>query len=186
MSKINAVCVYCGSSPGADPAFAEAAAAFGRILAQNRIRLVYGGGSVGLMGALATAVLENGGSVTGIIPDFLMRPERPRQIGVDQIVVTDIHARKRLMFEQADAFVALPGGAGTLEETIEQLAWAQLGRHEKPILFANIKEFWAPLLKLLQHMHQLKFIHSEHRFRYLVSDNIEDILPKLYSSLQSG
>jgi uncharacterized protein (TIGR00730 family) len=186
MSKINALCVYCGSSPGTDPAFVETARSFGKILAENDIRLVYGGGSTGLMGALAEAVLDQGGEVTGIIPEFLLRRERPQPTGVSQIVVADMHERKRLMFEHADAFVALPGGIGTLEETVEQLTWVQLGRHEKPVLFANINGFWEPLLKLLQHMHELKFIHSEYRFRYLVAEQIEETLPKLYSRLKSG
>ena len=139
MSKINAVCVYCGSSPGTEPAFIEAAQKFGKILAENGVRLIYGGGSVGLMGALAEAVLEHGGEVTGIIPEFLTTRERPRRLAQELIVTRDMHERKRTMFERADAFVALPGGIGTLEELVEQLTWAQLGRHKKPILIANIR-----------------------------------------------
>ena len=138
MSKINAICVYCGSSPGTEPAFIEAAQKFGKILAENGVRLVYGGGSVGLMGALAEAVLEHGGEVTGIIPEFLTKRERPRRLAQELIVTRDMHERKRTMFERADAFVALPGGLGTLEELVEQLTWVQLGRHKKPILIANI------------------------------------------------
>jgi uncharacterized protein (TIGR00730 family) len=149
MSKINAICVYCGSSPGADPAFVEAARGFGKILAKNEIRLVYGGGSIGLMGALASAVIYHGGAATGIIPEFLTAKERPLRLAQEQIITRDMHERKQTMFNRADAFVALPGGIGTLEELIEQMTWAQLGRHKKPILIANINGFWDPLLVLL-------------------------------------
>ena len=153
MSKINALCVYCGSSPGTDPAFVATARSFGKILAENEIRLVYGGGSTGLMGALAEAVLEHGGEVIGIIPEFLTQRERPRRLAQELVVTRDMHERKRKMFERADAFVALPGGVGTLEEIVEQLTWAQLGRHKKPILFANINGYWDPLLALLSLIH---------------------------------
>ena len=179
MSKINTICVYCGSSAGKDAAFARAAQQFGRILAENRIRLVYGGGSVGLMGALAHSVLDRGGAVTGIIPEFLTARERPKRIAQDLIVTRDMHERKRAMFEHADAFVALPGGIGTLEELIEQLTWAQLGRHKKPILIANIEGFWDPLLVLLEHMRGLGFLPAELRVDIMVAERVEDILPKL-------
>src|SRR5690349_1295940 len=121
MSTIRTVCVYCGSGPGADPHFVDAAKNFGKILAKNRVGLVYGGGSLGLMGALATSVLENGGRVTGIIPDFLTSREQVLGRAQEVIVTRDMHERKQLMFERADAFVALPGGIGTLEELVEQL-----------------------------------------------------------------
>src|ERR1700685_415907 len=146
MSKINAVCVYCGSSPGTEPAFTEAAKKLGKILAENSVRLIYGGGSVGLMGALAESVREHGGEVTGIIPEFLTRKERAKLLSQELIVTRDMHERKRVMFERADAFVALPGGVGTLEELVEQLTWAQLGRHRKPIVIVNIKGFWTAFL----------------------------------------
>jgi uncharacterized protein (TIGR00730 family) len=179
MSKINALCVYCGSSPGTDPAFVEAAQRFGKILAETEIRLVYGGGSTGLMGALASAVLEHGGEVTGIIPEFLTRRERPRRLPQELIVTTDMHDRKWRMFERADGFVALPGGIGTLEEVVEQLTWVQLGRHKKPILIANINGYWDPLLELLAHMQAQNFIPPALRVDYLVADKIEDIVPKM-------
>ena len=179
MSKINALCVYCGSSPGTDPAFAETARAFGKILAENGIRLVYGGGSTGLMGALADAVLKNGGDVTGIIPEFLTNREKPRRLAQELIVTRDMHERKRKMFERADGFVALPGGIGTLEELVEQLTWAQLGRHKKPILLANIKGYWDPLLTLIDHMRAQEFLPAAPRVDCLVADRVEDILPKL-------
>jgi uncharacterized protein (TIGR00730 family) len=179
MSSIRAVCVYCGSSAGADPAFAAAARALGKILADNQVRLVYGGGSVGMMGEIAGSVLAHGGAVTGIIPKFLVNKEH-MLAGAQEIVVTpDMHERKRVMFERADAFVALPGGIGTLEELVEQLTWAQLGRHRKPILLANIAGFWDPLRELIDHMGALGFLHAAHRFNYLVADKVEDILPAL-------
>jgi uncharacterized protein (TIGR00730 family) len=179
MSKINAVCVYCGSSPGTEPAFVEAAEKLGRILAENSVRLIYGGGSVGLMGAVAEAVLEHGGEATGIIPEFLTKRERPRRLAQELIVTRDMHERKRTMFERADAFVALPGGVGTLEELVEQLTWVQLGRHKKPILIANINGYWDPLLVLIDHMRAVKFIPPALNVDLLVADQAEDILPKL-------
>ena len=180
MSKINAVCVYCGSSPGTDPEFIEAARDFGKILADNGVRLVYGGGSIGLMGAVATAVIENGGFATGIIPEFLTTKERPRKLAQEQIVTHDMHERKRTMFDRADAFVALPGGLGTLEELVEQMTWAQLGRHKKPILVANINGFWDPLLALIVHMRDLGLVPPPARgVELLVVDTVEEILPKL-------
>jgi uncharacterized protein (TIGR00730 family) len=179
MSKINAVCVYCGSSAGTDPAFVKAAQAFGKILAENRVRLVYGGGSVGMMGALARAVLEHGGQATGIIPEFLFRRERPQTLREELIVTRDMHERKRKMFDEADAFVALPGGIGTLEELVEQLTWVQLGHHKKPILVANINDFWEPLRELLDHMDKLGFIYGGLNADLLMAEKVEDILPKL-------
>lgn len=179
MAKINALCVYCGSSPGTDPAFVTAAQTFGKILAENHIRLIYGGGSVGLMGAVAHAVLDHGGHVTGIIPEFLTKRERPSHIAQELIVVPDMHSRKRAMFEHADGFVALPGGLGTLEEVVEQLTWAQLGRHKKPILIANIVGYWNPLLTLIEHMRTVKFVPSAFNVDFLVATRVEDILPAM-------
>lgn len=179
MSTIRNICVYCGSGPGTDPRFVRAAHAFGSILAENDIGLVYGGGSVGLMGAVAAAALAKGGRVIGIIPEFLTSRERPFADAQELIVTRDMHERKRIMFERSDAFVALPGGVGTLEEVIEQLTWAQLGRHKKPILAANIGGFWDPLCALLDHMRALAFIRSGLSVSLLVADRVEDILPKL-------
>ena len=179
MSDIRNVCVYCGSSAGGDPRFAEAAAAFGRTLAAERVGLVYGGGADGLMGVLAKAVLAGGGHVTGIIPRFLARRENALQSAQETILVDDMHQRKQAMFDRADAFVALPGGIGTLEELVEQMAWAQLRRHAKPILIADIAGFWRPLLALVAHMHLAGFIREGFDLRYLVAERIEDTLPML-------
>jgi uncharacterized protein (TIGR00730 family) len=179
MSKINAICVYCGSSPGTEPAFIEAAQELGKILAENGVQLIYGGGSVGLMGALAESVLEHGGQVTGIIPEFLTKRERPRRLAQELIVTRDMHERKRTMFERADAFVALPGGLGTLEELVEQLTWVQLGRHKKPILIANISGYWGPLLALIDHMRAVKFVPPALRVDFLIAKRVDEILPML-------
>ncbi|WP_127090075.1 TIGR00730 family Rossman fold protein [Aquabacter cavernae] len=179
MASIESICVYCGSSKGADPLFAEDARHFGTQLARNGIRLVYGGGGVGLMGEVATAVALNGGQVTGIIPHFLISRERAFEHDAEMVVTQDMHERKRLMFERADAFVAFPGGVGTLEELVEQLTWAQLGRHRKPILIANIAGFWDPLLSLLDHMRASAFIGGANPVEILVADHVDEILPKL-------
>ena len=166
MNQIKTVCVYCGSGPGTNPRFVEAALSFGKALADDGIRLVYGGGSVGLMGAVARSVLDHGGMVTGIIPEFLTSREHALKNVQELIVTPDMHERKRLMFEYSDAFVALPGGVGTLEELVEQLTWQQLGRHSKPILLANVDNFWQPLLALLAHMRETEFIRRTCRSTY--------------------
>ena len=179
MNKIKTVCVYCGSSPGTNPRFIEAAAAFGKILAESGIRLVYGGGSNGLMGAVANGVLDHGGNVTGIIPEFLNSRERMLTRVQELVITPDMHERKRLMFERSDAFVALPGGIGTLEELVEQMTWQQLGRHSKPILLANIDGFWEPLFALMTHMHATQFIRPGMTVEVLKAERVEEILPRL-------
>ena len=179
MSDLHSICVYCGSGPGADPVFAETAKALGRQIAEAGVGLVYGGGNVGLMGAIARAVLENGGHVTGIIPEFLKSRERMLAEVQETIIVPDMHTRKRLMFERADAFVALPGGIGTLEELVEQMTWAQLGQHTKPILMLSVNGFWRPLLQLFAHMRQFGFIRPGLELNYLVAEEVEDVLPML-------
>jgi uncharacterized protein (TIGR00730 family) len=177
MSTIKTVCVYCGSGPGTNPHFTEGAKAFGKALAENNIRLVYGGGSLGLMGSVATSVLDHGGTVTGIIPEFLRKRENALTRVQEMIVTPDMHERKRLMFERSDAFVALPGGVGTLEELVEQLTWKQLGRHAKPVLLANIDNFWEPLLR------QTEFIRAGLSVDILKADRVEDILPTLKAAV---
>jgi len=179
MNQIKTVCVYCGSGPGTNPRFVEAAIALGKVFAESGIRLVYGGGSVGLMGAVAKSTLDHGGSVTGIIPDFLRAREDALSRVQEMIVTPDMHERKRLMFERSDAFVALPGGVGTLEELVEQLTWQQLGRHQKPILLANIDNFWEPLLVLLAHMRATEFIRPALTVDIVQAERVEDILPRL-------
>jgi uncharacterized protein (TIGR00730 family) len=179
VSRIRTVCVYCGSGPGTNPRFVEGAKSLGKSLAENGIRLVYGGGSIGLMGAVATSVLDHGGTVTGIIPDFLTSRENALTRVQEMVITPDMHERKRLMFERSDAFVALPGGIGTLEELVEQLTWQQLGRHTKPVLLANFDGFWEPLLSLLAHMRATEFIRPSLPVHILKADRVEEILPRL-------
>ena len=179
MGLIKSVCVYCGSGLGRDPRHEADARAFGETLARNGVGLVYGGGGMGLMGTVARSVLDNGGHVTGIIPDFLINRERMLDDVQELVTVEDMHTRKRLMFEKADAFVALPGGIGTLEELVEQLTWAQLGRHKKPIMVANLHGYWEPLLSMLEHMTAHDFIRETLWVPYLITDRVENILPEL-------
>jgi hypothetical protein len=144
---------------------------------------VYGGGSLGLMGEVARATLEEGGRVVGIIPGFLTEKEKMMR-DVDELIVTDdMHERKRLMFERSDAFVALPGGIGTLEELVEQLTWVQLGRHAKPVVVANIEGFWNPFLKLLSHMKTETFIRPGLDLTFTVVDDAEKIVPVVRAAL---
>ncbi len=178
MSTLRTICVYCGSGPGKNPAFVKAARKFGKILAENDIGLIYGGGSIGLMGELAKSVLKHGGKVTGVIPEFLIAREQMLEEAQEVVITKDMHERKRIMFERSDAFVALPGGVGTLEETVEQLTWSQLGRHKKPILAANIEHFWDPLCVLFDHMEKLEFIRPGLAVKLLVANSVDEILPR--------
>jgi len=178
MAEINSICVYCGSGSGRNPAHVRAARVLGRDMAERGIRLVYGGGALGLMGVVARTVLEHGGEVTGIIPDFLINRERMLEGVQELIVVEDMHTRKRLMFERSDAFVALPGGIGTLEETVEQLTWAQLGRHKKPIVLADIDGFWSPLRDMFRLMAEEAFIRPGFEVRYTLVREAEEIVAR--------
>jgi uncharacterized protein (TIGR00730 family) len=184
MNAIRNVCVYCGSSDGADARFGEAAEELGRTLAAGGVGLVYGGGGEGLMGRLARSTLAAGGYVTGIIPSFLIRKEHPLTAVQEMLVVDSMHERKQAMFDRADAFVALPGGVGTLEELVEQLTWVQLNRHTKPILIADIGGFWRPLLALLAHVRLQGFIREGFEARYLVAERIDDVLPMLRATAE--
>jgi uncharacterized protein (TIGR00730 family) len=184
MSAIRNVCVYCGSGNGNDARFGDAAEELGRALAAASVGLVYGGGGEGLMGRLARSTLAAGGYVTGIIPNFLVRKEHALTAAQEMVVVDTMHERKQAMFDRADAFVALPGGAGTLEELVEQLTWAQLNRHVKPILLADIGGFWRPLLSLFAHMRLKGFIREGFDLRYLVAERIEDVLPMLRAAAE--
>lgn len=184
MGLIKSVCVYCGSGLGRDPRHEAAARALGEILAKNGVSLVYGGGGMGLMGTIARSVLEHGGHVTGIIPEFLVNREMMLEAAQEHIVTKDMHERKRLMFEKADAFIAFPGGVGTLEELVEQMTWAQLGRHKKPILIANLNGYWEPLLSMLEHMTAHNFIRENMWVPYLICDRVEDILPELEAAAE--
>jgi len=180
MAEIKKICVYCGSSPGSDGRYIEEAKAFGTLLGKEKIGLVFGGGGVGLMGAVARAARDAGAEVTGIIPRFLVNRERPEAAHSTKTIVTkDMHERKHTMFELADAFVALPGGIGTLEELVEQLTWIQLGQHQKPVLILNTGGFWNPLLALFANFRDLGFLGQHAIDNLLVAEKVDEILPKL-------
>ncbi|MBL8905222.1 MAG: TIGR00730 family Rossman fold protein [Rhizobiales bacterium] len=177
MSPKYNLCVYCGSGEGRNPAYVEAARELGQALAEDGIGLVYGGGSLGLMGELARATLAAGGHVTGIIPEFLVVRERMLADVNELIVTANMHERKMTMFERSDGFVALPGGIGTLEELVEITTWAQLDRHNKPIILCNINAYWEPLVTLFDHMRDEKFIRPELEFKMDVVKSAADIIP---------
>jgi uncharacterized protein (TIGR00730 family) len=186
---IRSICVYCGSQPGRDAAYMDAGRALGRSIASHGLRLVYGGGTRGIMGAVSSGVMSSGGRVTGIIPEFLMDKEASKHslTALTELVVTrDMHERKHRMFEESDAFVTLPGGIGTLEEIVEIMTWGQLGRHRKPMVLANINGFWDPMLELLKHMADQGFIHTAHLVKPLVIDRIEDIVPAIIEAGRSA
>ncbi len=179
---IRSVCVYCGSQPGNDDAYVKAADILGASIASHGLRLVYGGGTTGIMGTVGRAVKANGGGVTGIIPEFLFGRENVARDSafIDDLVVTgDMHERKHKMFERADAFVTLPGGIGTLEEIVEIMTWAQLGRHRKPMILANINGFWDPLMSLVNHMRAEGFIHTGHLVQPVLVSDPADIVPAI-------
>ena len=179
MQQIGRLCVYCGSSEGTDPRYRAAAAALGAGLAARGIELVYGGGRNGLMGVAADAVIAGGGQVTGIIPVHLEHREAAHRGISDLVVVTDMHERKRVMAERADAFAVLPGGVGTLDETIEILTWRQLGLHDKPLVLADLHGYWAPLATLLDRIIETGFAQPDCRRLYRTVASIGEILPAL-------
>lgn len=188
-NTIRNVCVYCGSQPGKDEAFMQAGRDLGKSIAENGLRLVYGGGTRGIMGAVASGTMSNGGKVLGIIPEFLMNKEASKQelTALTELVVTEnMHQRKHRMFEEADAFVTLPGGIGTLEEIVEIMTWAQLGHHKKPMVFANINGFWNPMLELIDHMRASGFIHTGHLVQPLVVDKADDIVPAILAAASAN
>jgi len=184
LSRQPNICVYCGSNTGKNPAYVAAAKDLGRQMAAAGVGLVYGGGGLGLMGEIAREVIAHNGHVTGIIPEFLSKKERMLRAADELIVVKDMHERKRLMFDKSDAFVALPGGIGTLEELVEQLTWAQLGRHHKPIVLLNVDGFWLPFLALLQHMSREQFIRPDMDVRFITVDNAAAVLPAIEAAVQ--
>lgn len=171
------ICVYCGTGPGRNPAYAQAARTLGRTMAQADIGLVYGGGGSGLMGEIARAALAHGGHVTGVIPEFLNKRVKILMEVQDLIVTQSMHERKQIMFEKSDAFVALPGGLGTLEELMEQLTWSQLGQNSKPIILADIDDFWTPLLSLFDHMRGEAFVRPGLEVELTPVKRADDIVP---------
>jgi uncharacterized protein (TIGR00730 family) len=190
MAELKNLCVYCGANTGAAPVYTAAAKTLGQTMAAEGIRLVYGGGSIGLMGILARAVMEDGGDVTGIIPQFLKDREVMLREVPDLVVTADMHERKRVMFQRADAFVALPGGIGTLEEVVEVMTWAQLDQHMKPILIVNLNGFWDPLIALFRRMMEEGFLHKAFLGNHVdlpvaFVDTIEQVIPALRAKLAS-
>jgi uncharacterized protein (TIGR00730 family) len=188
MADLQSICVYCGSNEGAAPEYKAAAEGLGRALAADGIRLVYGGGSVGLMGIVARTMLSRGGKVTGIIPQFLKDREVMLKEASDLIVTADMHERKRLMFERSDAFVALPGGIGTLEEVVEMMTWAQLDQHAKPVLIVNINGFWDSLISLFRRMTEDGFLHKAFLDRHVdlpveFVETVEAVIPSVRAAL---
>jgi len=173
------VCVYCGSGSGTNPRYGEAARQLGAAFAKSGIRLIYGGGSNGLMGTVARAVMADGGMVTGIIPESLVAIEKPYNDLTDLIVTKDLHERKMLMFKRSDAFVALPGGIGTLEELVEQLTWVQLAHHQKPVVLVNTDDYWRPLLDLMAQMRAEGFIRNGLEPAFHVLEEAEAVVPLL-------
>ena len=179
MSELKSVCVFCGSKVGVDDGYREQATLLGRLLAEQNIRLVFGGGSIGLMGVAADAVLESGGEVTGVIPSMLANKELLHPDVSDMHRVDDMHARKALMAELSDAFIALPGGYGTFEELFEIITWAQLGIHEKNIGLLNVAGFFDPLVRMIDHAIQEGFIKPNHRDFIVVEERPDALLKRL-------
>lgn len=179
--KINHICVYCGSGEGLNPLYKKTAIQVGADIAKNKMSLIYGGGSTGLMGAAAQSAINHGGYVTGIIPEFLQSREVMLEQCSELIITQNMHERKMLFFEKSDAFIALPGGIGTLEELVEMMTWKQLGRHKKKVLIANVNGFWDPLISLLKQMKDETFIREGMEVDFLVANQPEEIIPLLLS-----
>ncbi len=179
MNTLNAICIYCGSSPGGNPVYREAAALLGRSFAERNIRLVYGGGSVGLMGVAADACLAAGGEVIGVIPQLLMDKEVGHAGVTKMHVVQTMHERKALMTELADGFIALPGGYGTLDELFEALTWLQLGYHGKPVGILNVAGFFDHLMTFVDHARDEQFLRALHHDALCVDRDLPALLEKM-------
>jgi uncharacterized protein (TIGR00730 family) len=178
-AHIETICVFCGARPGILPAYASEARRFGKLSAQAGLNLVYGGGNIGLMGETARAAVEHGGHVTAVIPGFLQSRETGDIPSVETIVVPDMHTRKRLMSERADAFVVLPGGVGTLEEFVEQMTWVYLKRHSKPIVLMDVEGFWQPFAVLIRHMKNTGFVDYSTNYRTYFAKTADEALRAL-------
>lgn len=186
MPELRSLCVFCGASPGTLPAYAEDAAALGRAMAEAGVRLVYGGGGIGIMGVTARAVLAHGGTVTGIIPEHLQTAEIALDGLTELHVVPDMHTRKRMMFERSDAIAVLPGGFGTLDETFEILTWKQLNLHAKPVILVNTAGYWDGLLAFCRTMQDAGFIRDRHLQMFSVVDSAAQALQAAQDLLPSS
>jgi uncharacterized protein (TIGR00730 family) len=176
---MDSICVYCGSSDKIDPAYIEAAYALGKAIAYKNLKLVYGAGSTGLMGAVANGTLENGGEVIGVMPELFNTPNLAHQ-GLTRLeIVDDMHKRKARLAELSDAFVALPGGFGTFEELFEILTWAQIGLHQKPVGLLNIRQYFNPLFSMIERASAEGFIYQEHRALFTAADDPYSLLEAL-------
>ena len=182
MTKIKTLCVFCGSKIGTNPQYRAAAEQLGALMAERGIRLIYGGGNIGLMGVVANAVMEAGGEVVGVIPDFLMKFEVGKTNVNELIVVDSMHERKSRMFELSDGVVVLPGGLGTLDETFEVITWKQLCQHNKPIVVVSVDDYWAPLENLVQSLIGQDFAHPAIAELYTVVGSAEAVFPALDSA----
>ncbi len=181
-----AVCVFCGSQAGATPAYLDAARELGALLARQRAAVIYGGGHVGMMGALADSALAAGGEVIGVIPEHLMQPEVAHQRLTELLIVDSMHTRKRTMASRADAFVVLPGGYGTFEEMFEMVTWRQLRLHAKPVGLVNIDGYFDHLLAFLEHAAQQEFIRPQHRDLLLVAPSPSELLERLLAQVAAA
>ena len=179
MPKIRSLCVYCGASARVAQVHRDAAANLGRLLAEAKVRLVFGGGRVGLMGILADAALAAGGEVVGIIPEHLVRLEVGHRGTSELLVVGSMHERKQKMADLSDGFAVLPGGLGTLDETFEIVTWKQLRLHDKPIVLVDVAGYWKPLAGMVEHMIKEGFVQPAHRRLFGVVDKVEDVIPAL-------
>lgn len=179
MKSIRSLCVFCGSRVGADPAYAAGAERLGRGLAERGVRLIYGGGSIGLMGVVMQSALDHGGEVAGVIPEFLMRREVGNPALTELVVVDSMHERKQRMFELADAFAVLPGGLGTLDETIEVITWQQLRLHAKPIGLLSVGGYWQAYEALIDRIIDQGFADAGIRDLFLVEEDVESLLGAL-------
>ena len=186
MSEIKSLCVFCGSRLGANPAFESAARDLGHAIADRGIDLIYGAGDIGLMSVVARSVLGHNGKVTGIIPEFIQEFEVGSPGEIDLIVVKSMHERKSAMFKLSDAFVALPGGLGTLDETIEMITWKQLQQHKKPVVLFDVVKYWKPLQDLVQAVVDGGFGHSEINKLFSVVDNVDSVFEALRNAPEAG
>jgi uncharacterized protein (TIGR00730 family) len=179
MKEITSLCVFCGSKAGDNPAYAETAEALGRAMGERKIRLVYGGGRIGIMGIVAQAVYDAGGPITGVIPDFLMQLEVGNELGGDLVITESMHTRKARMFELSDAVIVLPGGLGTLDEAFEIITWKQLRQHDKPIVLVNVAGYWDPFVALVDSIIAGGFAHEKARELFTVVDSVDAVFPAL-------
>ncbi len=185
MTKIQSAAVYCGASSLSDPRFDAPTIELGKSLAEAGITLVYGGGSPGLMGKVANACMGSGGKVIGVIPDHILKLE-PKRDGLSELhIVGNMHERKMMMADKADAFVIMPGGFGTLEEAFEVITWKYLAVHDKKIIIANIDGYWDPLIALFEHMHKYQFVRDEHMETYVEARTIQDVMKHLIDAEKS-